>query len=324
MREGRREISPDFEESTGAIRRLEYWALSLTLLSLVARYLVMGSSVAMLAAILEDVTELVAPLAIMLTLNLETRPADSRHPFGYQRIGSLSFFGAALALLALGTLTCWQGAAKLLAGGPRDFGEVTALGLTFWEGWVMIAILIATSLIMLPVLKAKRKLAPKVRLAALQTDAASNQAHIAVALGAALGIFLTRFGWAWADPLVAILVGLVILNDGWRDLKAATAELIDVTPDPEVMETLTRIVEAKPYVVGHYWLARKVGRFIDTDLMIAARNVTMDQADRWRKELDYDLREASWQLHDLTIAFGVEVPLSKEEDGARPKVLDKR
>ena len=319
-----RMLSHRLEHNAGAVRRLEYWALSLTLLSVVARYIVMGSSVAMMAAILEDFTELIAPVAILLTLKLETRPADSRHPYGYERIGSLSFFSAALALLVLGVLTCWQGLAKLLAGGAKDFGDITLLGATFWQGWLMIAVLVVTAVIMLPVLKAKRKLAPEVKLAALQTDAASNQAHIAVALGAALGIFLTRLGWGWADPMVAILVGLVILNDGWRDLKVATAELIDVSPDSDVMESLTRIVEAKPYVAGHYWLARKVGRFIDADLMIAANNVPMEQADLWRKELDHDLRQASWQLHDLTIAIGVEIPLAKKEDGARSGVLNKR
>lgn len=302
------------QETRAAIQRLEYVAIALTLISLVARYLVMGSSVAMLAAILEDVTELVAPVAILLTLRLESRHANGRFPFGYQRIGSLSFFSAALALLTLGVLTCWQGLDRLLAGGTRDFGVMTLLGVTFWQGWMMIGVLVVTSLVMLPVLKVKRELAPRAQLAALQTDASANQAHIAVALGAAVGIFLTRFGWGWPDPAVAIAIGLVILGDGWRDLRAATAELIDVTPEPEIMEQLSRIVATKPYVRSHYWLARKVGRFIDADLFIATEDVPLSRIDLWRGELEREIRDSTWQLHDLSIAFGVALPQAKSED----------
>lgn len=298
------------------VRRLEYIALALTLASLLVRWLVMGESVAMMAAILEDLTEVVAPLAILLTLRLEARPADARHPFGYQRIGSLSFFSAAIALLLLGVLTCWRGIDRLLSGVTPDFGDASLLGLTFWQGWLMIGVLFVTSVVMLPVLSAKRKIAPRVRLAALNTDASSNQAHVLVALGAAAGILVTRFGWPLADPLGAVAIGLVILYDGWRDLRAATSELIDVSPEPEVLEELSRVVEGKEYVQAHYWLARKVGRFIDADLLVATDDAPAGELDRRRRELEAELRAINWQLHDLTIAFGRELPLAKQEDGA--------
>ncbi|MBI2887962.1 MAG: cation transporter, partial [Chloroflexi bacterium] len=248
---------------------------------------------------------------------LEPRPADATHPSGAQRVGSLSVFSASLALLLLGVLTCWQGADKLRAGGVPAYGDITVGGVAFWMGWAMIGVLVATSAMMLPVLNAKRALSRQVGSAALQTDAASNQAHIMVALTAALGVLLTYFGWGWADPMVAIAVGGVILSDGWRDLRVATAELIDATPEAEIMEQLSRVVAAKPYVESHYWLARKVGRFIDADLLIAAADAPLAQVDVWRKELEQELRTAAWQLHDLTISFGVELPLAKYEDGPR-------
>jgi len=301
-------------ETRAAIEKLEYIAIALTAASFVARLLVMGTSVAMLAAILEDVTELVAPVAILLALRLESRPANGKFPFGYQRIGSLSFFSAALALLTLGVLTSWQGLDRLVAGGTRDFGEATLFGVTLWQGWIMIAVLVVTSVVMIPVLKVKRELAPRTQLAALQTDASSNLAHIVVAMGAALGIFLTRFGLGWADPAAAILIGVVIFVEGLRDLRTATDELIDVAPQPEIMEKLTRIAAAKPYVRSHYWLARKVGRFIDADLLIQTEDVPLSQIDEWRKELEQELRSSAWQLHDLTITFGVAMPQAKDED----------
>lgn len=302
------------ENIAGRVRRLEYLAIALTVFSAAARYLVMGGSVAMLASILEDLTELIAPVAILLTLHLDSRPANDRFPYGHQRIGSLSFFGAALALLVLGVLTCWQGVERILSGGIADYGRSTFAGHDIWQGWIMIAVLVVTAAVMLPVMNAKREVAPKLRLAALTTDASSNQAHITVALSAALGIFLTSLGWGWADPAAAILVGGVILFDGWRDLRSAAAELIDESPDQQTMAFLSLIVAGKPYVRSHYWLARKVGRYIDADLFIAADDVPLSQVDSWRDQLQAELRGNLWQLHDLTISFGAVLPNAKEED----------
>ena len=268
----------------------------------------------MVSVFREVVGGVVSRVSPLLPLGRKTRPANGKFPYGYQRIGSLSFFSAALALLTLGVLTCWQGLDRLVAGGTRNFGEATFFGVTLWQGWIMIAVLVVTSAVMIPVLKAKRELAPKTQLAALQTDASSNLAHIVVAMGAALGIFLTRFGLSWADPAAAILIGVVIFVEGLRDLRTATDELIDVTPQPEIMEKLSRMVTEKAYVRNHYWLARKVGRFIDADLLIATEDVTLSQVDEWRKELEQELRSSAWQLHDLTITFGVAMPQAKDED----------
>lgn len=294
--------------------RIEYLSMALTLVSLVLRYSVMGTSIAMLAALMEDVTELIAPISILLTLYLEGLPHTPRHPFGFQRIGSLSFLAAAGALMALGLLVLFQAANRLLEGGAPAFGEVDVFGWQVWWGWVMAAVLMVTNVIMLPVIRAKRGLSERVRLAALATDTHANISHVAVGLGATLGVILTRLGWWWTDPLMALVIGAAIFADGVQHLAVAARELIDVAPPPETMVTLSAVVAAQPYVRQHYWLARKVGRFIDADLLIACDDATLAETDRWRAELDRELRATNWQLHDLVIAFGHELPLGKQED----------
>ena len=90
-----------------------------------------------------------------------------------------------------------------------------------------------------------------------------------------------------------------------------------MAPDAATLQALSAIVAAKPYARRHYWLARKVGRFIDADLLIACGNADLAQTDQWRADLEADLRSANWQLHDLVIAFGRELPTGKQEDWLR-------
>ncbi|MBI2862678.1 MAG: cation diffusion facilitator family transporter, partial [Chloroflexi bacterium] len=246
-----------------ATTRLELIALALTIGSMLVRIWTKGESTAMFASIMEDATEMLAPVAVLLTFALEGRPATPLHPFGYQRIGSLSFLVAALALLALGTVVGWDAMSELMSGVEKHFGNTQILGWEVWQGWVMIVILFVTSLVMVPVATTKIRLVREVQLEALKADMLSNISHIVVAWGAALGIFLTRFGWGWADPLMALVIGLAIFWEGYRQLRGAVSELIDIAPDPVVMEHLSQVVTAKPWVRGHYWLARKDGRFID-------------------------------------------------------------
>lgn len=59
------------EHFASRVRRLEYIAIAPTLCDAVTRYLMMGGIVAILASIFEDLTELIAPMAIRLTLHLD-------------------------------------------------------------------------------------------------------------------------------------------------------------------------------------------------------------------------------------------------------------
>ena len=54
---------------------------------------------------------------------------------------------------------------------------------------------------------------------------------IVCAAGAAIGIFLGRAGYGWADPLAGALVALVVLGTGIQILRDSSADLMDTVPD---------------------------------------------------------------------------------------------
>jgi len=85
-------------------------------------------------------------------------------------------------------------------------------------------ILAAVSLVVMPLLvKAKRKVARGINSGALKAD--SKQTELCTYLSAILlvGLLLNAlFGWWWADPLAALVMVPIIVNEGIEVLRGET------------------------------------------------------------------------------------------------------
>jgi divalent metal cation (Fe/Co/Zn/Cd) transporter len=115
----------------------------------------------------------------------------------------------AVAFVAL-ALYVWVEAVGDLAGGARPEASLPGLGLA------------AVSVILMPRLaRAKRALAPALGSQAVSADA--QQTSLCALLSAVLivGVGLnTLFGWWWADPVAALVIGALALEAGRRVWRA--------------------------------------------------------------------------------------------------------
>src|SRR5690606_11420199 len=104
-----------------------------------------------------------------------------------------------------------------------------------------------------------------------RSDAASS-------LVVAIGIVANLAGLHLADPLAALMVGLMILRTGWRFSYHAFDELTDAAADDETEERIRQHLLSTPGLLGvHDLKTRKMGDMIwvevdlemDADLTIA-------------------------------------------------------
>lgn len=58
-------------------------------------------------------------------------------------------------------------------------------------------------------------------------DAAHTQSDIYVTLAAIGSLILTRGGWGFVDPILAIVVALIIARSGWLILRVTVPVLVD-------------------------------------------------------------------------------------------------
>lgn len=211
-------------------RRLAWWSIGLLLTIIVVMGLAMQSSQAMRTAWVEDLLSLVPPIVFLVAAHFEGKPATRKFPFGFQRVNSLAFAIAAVALTSMGALMLWEAGHTLLSGERVTIGLVTIFGREMWAGWPMVAALIYS--VIPPVILGRMKLplARSLQDKVLHTDAMMNKADWMTGLAGLGGVIGLGYGLWWADAAAAGVIAFSILHDGVRAMRSAAAELIDGAP----------------------------------------------------------------------------------------------
>jgi cation diffusion facilitator family transporter len=152
----------------------------------------------------------------LVALRLAAEPPDEGHPYGHHKI---EIVAAALVgiLIAGGSLRfAWDAVRALLYG--REAPETSILGFVVVGGTLVVNLFVATY-----EARAGRRLQSPFLLA----DAAHTASDVAVT-GAVLGaLAAAHYGLAWADPLGALVVLVVIARVAWRILSSNLGVLLD-------------------------------------------------------------------------------------------------
>ncbi|MDA4633402.1 cation diffusion facilitator family transporter, partial [Escherichia coli] len=189
-----------------------------------AAYHVTGS-VALYSDALESIVNVVAALAAWWAIRVSHKPADQNHPFGHHKA---EYFSAVLegvlivvaALLILREVwSAWEM--------PKVMEEPW-LGLASNGGASLVNALWATLLIS----RGRRHKSP-----ALLADGKHIMTDVVTSIGVFIGLVgAVITGWTFLDPLLAMIVALNILWQGWSVIGSSVQGLMDVgVPTEETM-----------------------------------------------------------------------------------------
>lgn len=173
-------------------------------------------SVGLLSDALESFVNLAGATFALVMIVIAARPPDDDHPFGHSKAEYFSsgfegilIFGAAAAII-------WAGVGRLLHPQPL---EAVGLG-------VVVSVVATT--INLGVAIALRRAAARFNSIALEADARHLMTDVVTSVGVVAGVAAVALtGWWVLDPLIAIAVGLNILVEGGRLLRASVDGLMD-------------------------------------------------------------------------------------------------
>lgn len=249
------------------ISRLEAFAL----LSIAVALLVMGmkflawrltGSVALLSDALESIVNVLAAAIAFGSLRFSRRPPDDTHPYGHHKVEYFSaVIEGVLILLAAGLI--------LHAAGKSVLAGLTVPAMPAAAYGVIIAAS-AINALLAHVLVREGRQANSPALIADGTHVWSDVVStIAVVAGL---VFAVATGIAWLDPLLAALVALNILWQGWKLVSASVDGLMDHAVDANTLKAIeTAIGEAGHGAIGAHDLKTRVaGRvtFIDFHLTV--------------------------------------------------------
>ncbi|PUZ20326.1 cation transporter [Chitinophaga costaii] len=187
-------------------------------------------SVAILSDALESIINVVAGAFACYSIYLAGKPKDENHPYGHGKVEFFSIgFEGAMIFIA-GILILFKAGQNIfLDRKPDDISN----GL-----WIEIATTLANLWLAL-YLKAAGKRMSSITIAGngqhIMTDVYSSGALIGALL-------LMRFtGWHWVDPAVSILLGVVILVNGYKLLRRSISGLMDET-DMQLVDKLIHVL----------------------------------------------------------------------------------
>ncbi|ANE45597.1 transporter [Paenibacillus swuensis] len=185
----------------------------LSLFKVISGYI--GNSEALVADGFNNMTDIVASVAVLIGLRISQKPPDRDHPYGHFRAETIAALVASFIMATVGfqvLITAIQSFFKDERQTPALFGVWVAL---------------ISAVLMFGVYWFNRRLATKINNKALMAAAQDNRSDALVSIGAAIGIAGSSFGLWWLDPLAACLVGLIILNTAWGIFKETTHALTD-------------------------------------------------------------------------------------------------
>jgi cation diffusion facilitator family transporter len=216
-------------------------------------------SAAVLSDALESIVNIVAAAFAIASLVFASRPADRGHPYGHGKIEYMSavFEGGLIAFAAL--MILWYAVRDLVIGPAVQ--EID-LGLTVTAGAGAANAALGGFLI---------RTGRRMHSITLVADGQHVLSDFKTSLGVVIGLLLVRVtGWAWLDPLAAIVVGANLAWTGVRLVRQAAGGLLD-EEDPALLGRVVAACDAerRPGIIRiHRLRAIRSGRRTHADIHV--------------------------------------------------------
>lgn len=302
------EFPPEKEEAFRRARRLEWISIVYLVSAIALLAVVLGQSQAMKAAWIEDILSLVPPAAFLIANRVRRRRPDEQYPWGYHRAVSIGYLVASFALLMLGAYVLFDSLHKLVLADRPPIGVFPIGGHEPWAGWLMLGALAYTGIPPVILGRMKLKLADEIHDKVLYADGEMNRADWMTAGAAALGVVGIGIGWWWADAVAGAFISLDIVRDGIRNIRAASADLMDRMPrtydseheDP-IVRALCQDLESEEWVREARVRVREMGHVYAGEAFVVANDGEdlIARATRCRSRL----LDNHWKLHDIVIVL---------------------
>ncbi|KGA97995.1 transporter [Alkalihalobacillus alcalophilus ATCC 27647 = CGMCC 1.3604] len=174
-----------------------------------------AGSAALKADGLNNATDIVVSIAVLVGLRMSQKPPDHDHPYGHWKAETVASLVASFIIMVVG-IQVLIGAIPALFAPNQEAPDLIAA----WVGGF-------SFVVMLFVYRYNRNLGKKIKSQAVTAASKDNLSDALVSIGATIGIIGAQFGFIWLDPLIAVLVGFVICKTAWDIFKDATHYLTD-------------------------------------------------------------------------------------------------
>lgn len=255
---------------------------------------IFGHSHALVADAVESLADIFSSIVVWRGLVVASEPPDEDHPYGHGKAEPIAAAAVSTILLlaALGI--------TIKAVHAIIFGESTS------PRAFTLLVLITVAVIKEALFRFVSGEAATVESTAVRTDAWHHRSDAITSLAAAIGISISLIGgkgYEVADDAAAIVAAAIIAFNGWHQLRPALNELMDASPNREVIEKIRKIASAIPGVQRvEKCMVRKMGHryFVDMHVEVDPQ-MSVQSGHRIAHEVKDRVREKFRAVRDVLI-----------------------
>ncbi|GER67498.1 transporter [Weizmannia acidilactici] len=229
--------------------------LSLSALKLLIAY--HTDSSALKADGLNNITDILSSIAVLIGLRLSRKPADHDHPYGHWKAENVASMVASLIMMGVGFQVLYDAILSIVHGKSQSPDMVAAWTGLFCAG-VMFGVYLYNS-----------RLSKRINSQAVQASAMDNLSDAWVSVGASIGIIGSQFHLPWLDPAAALIVGVLICKTAWEIFRDTSHLLTDGFDEAELETYKDKVLSIAGVQSVKDIKARHYGNNTVIDLVIA-------------------------------------------------------
>ncbi|MBZ9686666.1 cation diffusion facilitator family transporter [Clostridium estertheticum] len=243
----------------------------------------LSGSKALTADGLNNTTDIVASLAVLIGLKISRKPADDDHLYGHFRAETIASLIASLIMIAVGMDVLYK-AARSIFFFKAQVPDLNA---------ALVGIICAGAIYF--VYRYNKRIAIQINSSGLMAAAKDNLSDAWVSIGTSVGIVASQFGLPWIDPLAAVVVGILIIKTGWDIFREASHNLTDgfnseqlnnITHCINQVSGVKRVRAIRARVSGNNILLDIIVRVSANLSVVEGHNITENIEEKLRSEFD--------------------------------------
>ncbi len=275
--------------------RATFLGLAVNVALTVAKFLagIFGHSQALIADAVESLADIFSSMIVWRGLVVAETPPDDDHPYGHGKAEPLAAAVVSAMLLLAAGMIAFHSLSGILQ--PR-------VAPSAWTLIILVVVIAVKEALFRFVLRESET----VSSSAVETDAWHHRSDAITSAAAFLGISISLVGgkgYASADNWAALAAACVIAWNGWRLLRPAFNELMDRSPDSELVKQIRAVAGTIPGVGGvEKCFVRKMGWQFLVDMHVEVDpQMTVENSHRISHEVKDKVRAEIPSVRDVLV-----------------------
>lgn len=251
---------------------------------------IISGSYAVLADAVNSGSDIFASAINFFGIKIANKPADKEHPYGHERYEVLAGFFI--------TLIIFLSALYIIYRAILGIFKPEEILVNYFAIGVMVVSFITNEVMA----RLKIYYGKKENSLALLSDGTHSRIDVLTSLGVLIGLIFSKY-WIYADPIIALIIGIWILKEAWRLGKETSDNLLDVSVGEEKEDAIKNIIEKEDVKVSEIKTRKRGASFSANIIVKIPKNLKVEEALYITKKLEKELIKKIDDLNYVVISI---------------------